>query len=439
MSGPQKLLSQNSPDPVIRNLLGNPVGSGEIKTTMLNGSQVVGPPFGVKSNKWLVAAGQSPQNIAGALDETAKEDIEEGIYHDFIARPWPDERHMFIVTCDLLFALRSKTQATGTATMLNLGSMNVTLREGFELNEQRYKEYIEDSEWSGVEPLSERDLFGERMYAHWKNTNNFQSLDKKSKKPKEGVVDESHKTNTKLNVVAGRSNEIQDDLNALADHLNGRRTTQETNEAKYLEAAIKASIKSEWTDVKEESSTYALSRKFWEEKKDLSRDGLRYLYMGSILDHWSLIGVVRSSTNDTGYENRYVNNARGKGVDLSVIIAKKTHTLFNFWSNDLSIGDKLFLILKRVKTPSGLWGPFQFIPFSNGRHYPTREDLVYEDISGAEELGYVIYVGSLSEKVSFQRPQETRALACGLVYGRNSKDAFDAAVVLDKLTVHFRF
>jgi hypothetical protein len=452
MSTDQTRLSDYVPDPRIRGLLGGPVSFGEIDAFLPNNPQVVRPPFGEKSNPWTVMGGQSPQNIAGAMDENASSrNVENGLVMQYVARPFQNKDHLFIITGDIVFGLRSKLQQTGPITMLNLGSLNVIIRKGYHENLARLKEMKElNEDLSDIDFLPESSLFGERMYNRWKETHKDTFLpttapefsDGRSKRRSdsdEDVDDENDEGITRTNekrrvrIVAGNSNEFAREI----DEVLALKTTNAfgTNRnGNALERLVNSNLKKERDESSERYQLFAKSLKFWNDKKDLMSEGLRFFYAGSIMDHWNFLGIVRSSTNDTGYANNVTNGAGGKGVAIAVTVAKKTFTMTNVFHNTLDIGDKLFLILKRAET-----GEFQFYPFSRGKDWPTFEDTNYVDVSGHVATGPVIFLGYTSESLDSKiRPQGTRIIASGLKTNQTNLEAYNAAVALDKLTVHVK-
>lgn len=457
MSTNQTLLTNYSPDPRIRGLLGGPVGFGEINTFLPNNPQVVGPPFGAKSNPWTIMNGQSPQSIEGAMDDNASSrNVENGLVSQYVARPFANKDHLFITTGDIVFGLRSKTQQTGPITMLNLGSLNVILRQGYQENLVRYQELKETfkEEYANVRHLSESDLFGTRWYDYWKSTFNDNQLGPElshggineyndssddddmtgnfttRNNEGDGVILSNEKR--RVRIVANITNEVVKEINEV---LSLKSPSYRMNPAGN---AFDRLINSNLQKLKEESiaehKSFVKSYKFWMEKKDLMTGGLRFLHAGSIMDHWNFLGIVRSSTNDSGYVNNLTNGAGGKGTAVATTICKKTFTMSNYFSNTMDIGDKCFLILTRSDT-----GEFQYYPFSKGKENPTYDDVKYIDMSGKIATAPVIYLGRLSESLDGKiRPQGQRITACGLKNGQKSIEAYNAAVCLDKLTAHVR-
>ena len=417
------------------------MGFGEINKFLPNGPQVVQPPFGAKSNPWTVMGGQSPQNIAGAMDEGASSrNVENGLIMQYVARPFKNKDHLLIITGDLAFGLRSKSQQTGPITMLNLGSLNVILRLGWHENLARYKEMKQlNDDLFDVDFLPESTLFGTRWYDLWKETHKEMTtfdVDGRTRRTDDEENDDGDdvtRTNEKrrVRITAGISNEYAREINeVLALKTTGFGANRNGN---ALEKLINANLKQERDESVARHAAFVKSLKFWNDKKDLMTDGLRFLYAGTIMDHWNLLGIVRSSTNDSGYANNVTNGSGGKGVAIAITVAKKTFTCTNVFNNTLDIGDKLFLILKRAET-----GEFQFYPFSRGKDGPTYEDLKYKDLSGHIAIAPVLYIGYLSESLDAKiRPQGQRMIASGLKPGQKNLDAYNSAVALDKLTVHY--
>lgn len=440
MSTNQMSIMDYSPDPRIRGLLGGPVGFGEINTFLPNNPQVVQPPFGAKSNPWTVMGNQSPQNISGAMDDNASSrNVENGLVMQYVARPFATKDHLLLVTGDIAFGLRSKSQQTGPITMLNLGSMNVILRKGYHENLARFKEMKQlNDELADVKYLPESTLFGDRWYNSWKETNDQTSFrtegDEKTQSDEnndDGVTRSNEKRSVRI--TAGIKNELVGEINEVLA-LKSTNVYGANRGGNAFEKLINTNLQKEQEASYARHKVFIQSLKFWNDKKDLMSDGLRFFYAGSIMDHWNWLGVVRSSTNDTGYENNLTNGAGGKGVAIAITVAKKAFTMTNVFNNTMDIGDKMFLVLKRAET-----GEFQYYPFSRGKERPTYDDIKYIDVSGHVAIAPVIYLGYLSESLDSKiRPQGQRTIACGLKNGQTSLEAYRSSVSLDKLTVHIK-
>ena len=420
------------------------MGFGEINTFLPRNPQVAGPSDGLKSNPWTVMSGQSPQNIGGAMDnEASSRNTEVGLIMQYLIRQFADKRHERIITGDIVFALRSKSQQTGPVTVLSIGELNNVLRIGFHQNLARFKSMKQmNDDYKDVVYLPESDLFGTRWYDEWKESFSQSKLvtedstvggegndsDNDDDDDDDGVSRRNEKR--RVTIVAEQTNGYIEDLKEVLSKKNSSyRATAGGNE---FERLVNANLERELAAAIAKQRIYVKSRRFWMEKKDLMTEGLRFLYAGSIMDHWNMLGVVRSSTNDTGIANNLMNNAGGKGTAVAVTVSKKTFTCTNYFGSALEPWDKLWLILKRVKD-----GPFQYYPWSNGQERPEYQDLVYVDMSGNLALGQVIYVGRLSESLNgVLRSQEVRAGACGLIPNRNGQEIYNDVVNLDKLTMY---
>lgn len=471
MSGPQKLLQNYTPDPKIRGLLGAPVPFGEIKTFLPNNPQVVSASQSTRYNPWAIMGNQSPQNISGSMDEEASSrNIENGIHMQFVARPHKDRKEWNIITGDAVFGLRSPTQSTGRITMLNLGTLNCVLRLGYQENYKRFKDIKQyDSECKDIEFLSESDLFGERWYDEWvdsykhqllgditldsstdvtlasgKYNNNIildagsvgysQSMNKKDK------ITERLNEKRSIKIIAACTNEVSEEIEVLLSMRRPQIVGSFSNiDTSILDNLIDQSLRVTKAYTDKRYAIYQKSKKFWLIKKDLMVEGLRFLYAGSIMDHWNFLGVVRSSSNDTGQANNLTNTNSGRGTAVGVTFTKKVYELTNVWGNNLSIGDKLWFVLTRIKNAKGDWGEFQLVPYSNGRNKPSIGERTYIDMSGKQAYAPVFYVGYLSESLDGKvAPQGKRTLAAGLSPNQTHKEAYIATCGLDKLTIHLR-
>ena len=418
------------------------MGFGEIATFLPDNPQVVGPPFGAKSNPWTVMGGQSPQNISGAMDEGASSrNIENGLISQYVARPFANKDHLLIVTGDIVFGLRSKSQQTGPITMLNLGSLNIVLRQGYHENLVRYKEMKQaDDDFNDLHHLSESELFGTRWYDQWRETHADKQLRPEDDEIRDdgdeedaendGVIRANEKR--RVRIVAKLSNDVTREINEVLALRSANYRMNANGNA--FDRLINENLRREKDESMARHKTFVKSFKFWNEKKDLMSEGLRFLHAGTIMDHWNFLGIVRSSTNDTGYANNLTNGAGGKGTAVAVTICKKTFTFTNYFNNTLAIGDKLFLILTRADS-----GEFQFYPWSKGKEWPSYDDLKYIDMSGSIATAPVIYLGRLSESLDGKiRPQGQRISASGLKAGQKNLESHNSSVSLDKLTVHVR-
>jgi hypothetical protein len=414
-------------------LFGNPQsGNGIQVRDATKGMPAPGPASYPHYNTWTVATGQSPQDIGGALDpEGMRDSVEEPLYFNVVPRKFESYQHRFLVEGDLVFVLRSKSQQTGTTTTLNLASMNILLRKGYEECENRLNHYRESDEYAAVEDVSERRLFGRNLYAKWcrEFDDSHRGVDVgirgvNIEDPKDEGLFEYGELSAELKNVTARMASIQKSDPNFKTLLAIRRSL-ETNASRAAEAA----------------AVDKLSKKFWTEKKDMQEGGLRYLHLGSIRRWWNWLGIVKSSTNDA--DPFLGSETSGKStVRIVVTVGKKVQQgIMNYWSNDICPGDELYLVLTRVKNPKdGSWGPFQLIPFSNGRNPPSKEDLEFEDFGGEQCQGCFWYIGHVSEApvLNISTPQESRDIAAGLIPGVSDQDAHYQSKKLNRLVVMVR-
>ena len=468
----------------IRGLLpAGPVRYGQIPFAPWteNPQTAVGRPYGdFKSNPWRVMAGHSPQDISGALDGNDLQDgVEKGIEYNFHSKICENGSHELLVTGDYVFACRSKGQESGSITLQDVGCFNILLKAGYEEDLIRFKELqaISVKEGKEVYALSEAEIYGERYYEKWKNGHKRSFLTRGSmggsyypdddeadaiaegpRRPQnnDDEDDEDGGVVGRPKICAEKSNDLQADNAALLRTLKqGSVSANEVKRSRYvgnekvemeqmriLNAFLLKSIESEQKMLKTESEARFRSLTFWKNRMGKCNNGLNYLYVGSIADFWNALGVVRSSSNDNGYANRLTSNApstRNRGPQVVVTTCKKSFQTTNIWKNELQLWDKVYYVLKRVDVPRGSknWGPFQVVPFSNGREKPTPEDLEYVDFSGRKATGLILYVGYLSESTRGAIfPQQTRTMAAGIPTFCTPKETYDAKVVLDKLVLH---
>lgn len=423
--------------PYFRSAMGGGYVPPQVGIDMLSPSsaqRVVSAPgsfLGTSWNNFLTQGGN--HGAPGAFDSEGLDfsGIENDITFQYVARSWSDEKHVLIVTGDLVFGCRSKSQASGSTTILNIGSLNYLLRQGYSENQQLLKEHLTDEKVS-IKNLSETDIFGYRQYDGWVKKQSDQLL---TSPDASSTLAIKKLSNIRENCMM---EEIDKEINRIKREFSS--TNNISKPDRFLSEQISENLEKLNGWCQKEVELHERSLKFWKDKIALQSRGLRYLHLGAIMDHWNFLGVVRSSNNDQGYIERYRNNAHGHGVTLSVSVAKKVPVVFNIWSNDLDVGDDLYLILKRSQDfNTGEWGAFQVYPFSNGKQLPTAEDLEYVDYSGTVQLGTYFYVGMLAESLrNAIRPQEKRKVAAGIMSGQTAKDAFDAIVLLDKIVVHLK-
>lgn len=424
----------SNPDPQIRGLMGNPVFSNAIKTNLIDNPQVVGAKSTWRSNPWNVGAGHNPQDIGGALDDNygRHNGVEDPIALQFLARHCDNGAHRALVTGQLVFMLRSPSQKTGRQTIFDIGSLNIALSNEYYASKTLLEQHMIEKPW--LMALSEADFYDDRIYKKWKKQQPHQYLYEQEIKNPSVVITGKRKEHNYESSLSETINDVNNTFITSSDK-NGSMTDEDKDNMKFLKKALQKQLTHKFENVSSELNDYERSRKHW--KKHIDSKAYTYLMGGAILDHWNFIGVIKSSTND-GFGNRNPTRESTHGVPLSVVVAKKTHELYNIWSDGLQTGDLLYLILKRKRElNSDSYGPFLFEPWSNGHEYPSDEDRAYVDIGGSVRLGKVIYVGRLSENLQgATRPSTSRAIAAGFTRGISITDVYQTILTLDKIVCH---
>lgn len=368
-------------------------------------------------------------NTSTPTKQNMEEAIEAPITNIMVARFFEDGSHRGLMTGHLIFNLRSQSSNSGLDTVVTLGRLNLLLRQGYLAHSQTFSEQTSpapNNKNSNIKFISEERLAGGLLYDTWKSR----------------YIASGASMGTHDYKLSGQpQNVFTDDLRATI------KATDSTKDAYARGIAPNALqyIREKCIKTRNESSKQYKdeidSLRFFSEHLIDSDVSLKYLYGHAIMGAWNFAGVIRSSTgDDNGYGKGPEHNRNMMGPGLSVTTHKKCQELKNYWRAGLNVGDLLWLILKRIKDPkTGKYEAFQFVPFSDGIHPPTVDDLYYKDISGTTAIGAVIYVGKVSELPYGQISQAVRDAAAGInVNLDNWKDIFDASAKLDNLVCHVR-
>jgi hypothetical protein len=438
-------------DPRVRSFFGD-TGLGIIDPAALIPNGYVPPEMNLdrlsKEAMWNVVQGQNPMDDGGAINEQGlATNIEKPLVWQITVMPHANGRHGFIMTGDLVFIFKSDMASTGAYTVCNLGSLNWALRAGYHQCDTRWNMFkAEGREANFIDKMSERQLFGNRAYDDWLFSFSDRLLHS-DVLADPGVDTNDAEGRNDVRSVDFWEEDIENAKRTIKASMRGRNSVDDPNVINKMNDGVVKELKDQCLKDLEGFSKDAerLRRRetdslaFWMNKKDLTDiTGLSYLHAGSIRDHWNLFGAVISSPNDQGFLNQSRKRG-GSGINITVAVAKKTNTLKNYWHNNLSIGDDLYLILKRVQNGEGNWAEFQYVPWSNGKKVPSPQDTRFIDYAGETAYGHVFLIGSITESLAGQmKAQDTRRLACGMSDTQTEKNAYEASCQLDLITVHMR-
>lgn len=483
----------NNPAPShLRGPLGGPQRSGELQT--LDPRRL---PFKKSGTHWNPINGDGISGTRGAFDESnAANNIDRPLVMQFLARPFVNgAEESYIVKADAVLLLKSASQSTGRSTILNIGCFNILSKIGYMECKGilRYLHELNPDENTGLIIPSEADLFGGRYYKDFsekyaksfldereagmysREANNVLATKQQSLHLK-GLALDRRNEQRKVYVAAQELNETAGELMELASvpldtnipdasSLTSDEIEKRKRSIASIDQMIRNSAKELGNHANDEYKTNKRSIAFFNNRKDLSSEGLRYMYAGSMSDLWNFLGFVKSSANDPDPTNPTQNTrVDGRGLPITVAVERRTHACVNLWGSNLNIGDKLFFLETRVKSnisgnlgsigPTMIgskiaansnvwggeidgWGEFQLVPFSNGKNGPTLEDLTFVDVAGRTCVARAKFVGTLAEGLEGKKfPKHLRNLACGLVSGQTAREAFDAAAKIDKICIH---
>jgi hypothetical protein len=182
-------------------------------------------------------------------------------------------------------------------------------------------------------------------------------------------------------------------------------------------------------------------------------DIMQFLNVDSIVNTFSLLGVTTSAQEDGGAQ-RVIE--RGKSQQL-YICTRGPVEIYNYWDPSCINDNKLYLIITRSRDEHGCYGHFIIRPHwsvvdDSSRRYtestdtgplmtcdPSRSNIVpqkefvYRGLSGKDEIGHIMNIGTTRYGHSETIPETTRKMALGIPSAKTNISVRACAEQTEKL------
>lgn len=309
----------------------------------------------------------------------------------YLVRPWGDGSIEKMKPGDLVFFSKTTVKTDKMSTIINWEKLNEILRMSYQISMKNWPSEVELS-------------FPNSVRTGFLNCDSYKQY-----------------LNSKQNSHRRPSQQLK---NLLSD----------PSISMYVDPSYISDLQEEYKELQEDELIHIEARNLFNQKKDLKgTSGFAPLTQGGILAYWNYLGPLQNTDNDVG--DQY--DPTRKFLIVNVVMHKRAK-IINRWNNDLVQGQRLYIILKRVRHDDGTYGEFQLTPWTSTdndiRAEPKREDLVYLDISGAPQYGKAWFIGSVYEPLSQTRQQLKREISLGI--GTTSLiEAYGAKGELDYVVV----
>ncbi len=126
--------------------------------------------------------------------------------------------------------------------------------------------------------------------------------------------------------------------------------------------------------------------------------GIAFLFLEGFINNYTRGGWVRGIQMQTGYE-----------LETTLRTSGSVESVENIWGDDILMGDRLWLIVKRVfDEKTQRWGHFAFIPWTGRGVDPSFADLSYIGYSGHICQGRAFFIGTVETWMEHVKINDTR-------------------------------
>lgn len=175
--------------------------------------------------------------------------------------------------------------------------------------------------------------------------------------------------------------------------------------------------------------------------QSLNASVVRYQTAAGIMATWNFLGCVRTVSEPTTGNDIFTGDGTDRVASYTVTIAKYCQ-VSNIWGTEefgenVNVGSRLYLVLKRRELPSGKFGAFYLMPYAT-RFYPKPPKALcaYQNpYTGEWEQGKVIYVGQVTRMGDREGTRMLRETAAGIGINSDVRAAYEANASLEYLEV----